>query len=1064
MKNKNLSLNLTGRSKIFLLISLCCAAAVDFTAFIYMVVTVGGSTLWLFPLLFALLDALFIFQALFSNFRFKYTVFGIAFYILATAVVLVIMAYECFTFPEFFTNSASLIWINLHVLTLVSSLFCYLYSAKRFKAKAALQAVISAIFTGLCLVGTCFYIFFVIGAGVFGQGGVVTRPLVYAFDESTQTYSVVGVLDGSGDNVYVPEKFNDFPVRNVSASIFSAEGIKCVTLDCSPDVGFTDVGLEAVSSELKVCVPKQNIDKFKDVFYNLDSRSAFILGNSVIPFGLDENEVFVTFSYDSTLFDNLSGKILPTWFGKSGEVFDTNCFSDIDYAQHTDKNSDSDLIWNYNNNDKTIMSSILDEDENNIIGRQITGDITGATVIFEQIYRVFPGESNDAEYAAVNDFVYSQDLNYKLTTLGNANKITDNYVREGFEDAFELSWQYSVYSITSNRTDFADLKSVLSQYGYLDVYIHPVWKLKAPEFSISSNIPTNTVTYGENISFNSSTKLLNGLTYSYFWSENGQQISQEKNLDVENISFGNKIYALKVVVEGAETVGASQKSTTSLSAESIQEIEVTVDKRPVTVEWQDPEDNVYSGTDKRVQCAISSGIINSDDVSLNNSQFNYRHVGSYSESVHLSGADAQKYAILRGQSHSYSIVKANLTVNWTTSETVYNGEEQTSAVTFTGVQGEDEIEYETTSAINAGTYTLSLSLKHSDDIKNYNLLNETHSFTIERKPVSVKWNADCDDEFIYDGKSHTVVATADGVNGNTLVLLVSRSTIRDVGEYKITASAELHPNYEINGSDSKTYKINKYGLTVEWGNTELTYTGRSQFPSYVMRGVGDDGNILGGGRGGEKNVGEGYVCTVDRITEQYNNDKNYFIEKNASTVYSIVPASVAVRWDVPEMMYDGTEQKPSAWIVGLGDDAAVSMSCNVTGAIKAGTHKSVATYEGELSENYILTDAERYFTISKKIISVIARDITIKSGEEVPELKYDVSQLAIGDEVKNILSVTVTVKFGSDEIKPGVYDIEISVRLTAQGEENYTVITTDGKLTVEAPETEEIPEENENGV
>ena len=162
------------------------------------------------------------------------------------------------------------------------------------------------------------------------------------------------------------------------------------------------------------------------------------------------------------------------------------------------------------------------------------------------------------------------------------------------------------------------------------------------------------------------------------------------------------------------------------------------------------------------------------------------------------------------------------------------------------MQGEDEIEYETTSAINAGTYTLSLSLKHSDDINNYNLLNETHSFTIERKPVSVNWNADCDDEFIYDGKSHTVVATADGVNGNTLVLLVSRSTIRDVGEYKITASAELHPNYEINGSDSKTYKINKYGLTVEWGNTELTYTGRSQFPSYVMRGVGDDGNILGG--------------------------------------------------------------------------------------------------------------------------------------------------------------------------------------------------------------------------
>lgn len=78
-------------NKIFLLICLGLAFAVDFSVMVFLLVGGVQGQFWLFPLFFALFDAAFVLQAIFSNFRFKYTVAEIISYLALSIVALLIM-------------------------------------------------------------------------------------------------------------------------------------------------------------------------------------------------------------------------------------------------------------------------------------------------------------------------------------------------------------------------------------------------------------------------------------------------------------------------------------------------------------------------------------------------------------------------------------------------------------------------------------------------------------------------------------------------------------------------------------------------------------------------------------------------------------------------------------------------------------------------------------------------------------------------------------------------------------------------------------------------------------
>lgn len=1044
MKNSNPAFTLSGRTKVFLFICLGAMAIIDFAAFVYLTATGAAATFWIFPLLFFIADAIFIVQTAFSNFRFKYTIGEIVFYILLTFIVLMsTVSRHLGGTVSVFTSTAGTIWCLIHVLSIAAALICYLFTAKRFRSKVLLQSLVAIAVSAVCAVTAVAYVVLLVDFGFFGQGSDV-RPLAYEYDETSDSYSVTGVLEGNGENAVVPKEFNGKPVTQVSSAIFSSDGIKSVTLECSSDVEFTDIGYY-MNDGLKIYTDRDKIDEFRRVFFNLD----FDLANSLAPCGLDGDEVYVTFGYDTAAYSQVNGEILPTWIGKKGDKLDISYFKDIPYAAHNDKTSDEDLYWNFNNNKKCIISGIY-AGETNILGSEITSDIGGATVEFEKIYRVFPGSSNDTKYAASEGFGFSQNngakLDYKLTVAENADKIISGISREGFT----VNWLQSQDSYTT-PTVMSSIKGALEKLSSdkTDLYVHPSWDLNAPLVTLSKD--KDSVEYGGDITLSATvTPPVAGMQVIYNWrkTEDGYTFCSTKDYAITNIAYGETGYILVATVQG---------DNTSLTSQTVKAIPLEVTKRQLTVSWNVPDDLVYNGEDKVITCGIDGRIINDDRVGLSLTRFNHRNAGTYTDEVSLTGANSEKYAISAGQTIKTTVEKADLTVNWLTTETVYNGETQYPEVSVEGVYN-NEVEYQVSGFkdANATNSTYPVQFTATKGGENYNIINPTSRFLIKKFPLSVEWHDDCGATFTYDGRQHAISATAVGVNGGTVSLSTNIGTLKNAGVYEITAFT-VDTNYEITSNSTKTYTVEKYGLTVQWGETELTYNGRQQAPEYTMRGVEGDGNILGGLNGLQKEVGENYICTA-HITAQNDHEKNYVIANNEQITYSIKPAEVEVQWTVASYYYyNGREQAPTAYIRGLGDDSSVSLGCTVTGAINAGTHTAKAVLNHALAKNYTLKNDTKLFTIGVTLIEVSVHDFKITYGIAVPEkFVYTVSQLAEGDEVAEVFSVSSFEIENKVEVngyvKPGEYSINAIIEKNGAKAGNYSVQVEKGTLTVEKKE------------
>ena len=451
MRKNAITSALSGKSKIFLLVCLTAAFAADLAVFVTLLVLGAGAEYWAFPLVFLLADALFIVQAAFSNFRFSYTVWQIVIYCLLTAAMLIstVVCNICVG-ETAFTDTASALLIATHAVALFAVIFGYVYAARSIAGGKTAQTFAVIVITALCVSITGLYGAFLGFGGYFGQGGGI-RPVKYAMD-ADGNYIAVGTVGAKGDTVVIPEEFNGKKVSAVYSSVFVSEGVKDIYLECSADVTFLPDNLVMPDGELKIFTEKDAIDRFKAKFYNLYSLgdpTALELANKTVPYGLDNDEVYVTFAYSSDSFENANGKPLPTWYGKKGDLLDMSYFDEIPYAKYSDKLCDEDLAWCWNSvKDKVILSdfSINGGDNNGKVNESLV-----EYVEFERIYAVYPGESNDLLHSTDVEFVYTQTDEtkpYKLTTAKNADKITQPFKRDGFS----VKWSYAVSATAGYRT------------------------------------------------------------------------------------------------------------------------------------------------------------------------------------------------------------------------------------------------------------------------------------------------------------------------------------------------------------------------------------------------------------------------------------------------------------------------------------------------------------------------------------------------------------------------------------------------------------------------------------
>ncbi len=966
MRKNAITSALSGKSKIFLLVCLAAAFAADLAVFVTLLVLGAGAEYWAFPLVFLLADALFIVQAAFSNFRFSYTVWQIVIYCLLTAAMLIstVVCNICVG-ETAFTNTASALLIATHAVALFAVIFGYVYAARSIAGGKTAQTFAVIVITALCVSITGLYGAFLGFGGYFGQGGGI-RPVKYAMD-ADGNYIAVGTVGAKGDTVVIPEEFNGKKVSAVYSSVFVSEGVKDIYLECSADVTFLPDNLVMPDGELKIFAEKDAIDRFKAKFYNLYSLgdpTALELANKTVPYGLDNDEVYVTFAYSSDSFENANGKPLPTWYGKKGDLLDMSYFDEIPYAKYSDKLCDEDLAWCWNSvKDKVILSdfSINGGDNNGKVNESLV-----EYVEFERIYAVYPGESNDLLHSTDVEFVYTQTDEtkpYKLTTAKNADKITQPFKRDGFS----VKWSYAVSATAVYRTEFDSLSSALEYKTDRVFWIFPKWKMNAPQLNLSSDLADNTVVYGDGVTLTAeAAPPADGFKLEYLWKFNSEEIEGLSG-SVYGIDMARRTHAGEYLVNVKATTEGS-----SLYANTVQTLNLKVDRRPVTVEWELPSEDelVYDKNIKTARCKIRDGNVLEfggvkDDLGLSMTEFTFVHAGNMSMTTGLTGTHRDNYIISDGSNARTIVIKqAPLTVTVDVEDKYYDGETNTCTYEIEGSIGDDEIDiYMQGLTSSAGTHRVTCRLGINRPSTNYYIAecNEPE-YTIYKQPLVIEWIIAGDDGFVYDGERHDIALTAKGTQGKFAGAVCNGYVAPD--EYSLINAGThtvgtyvLNSNYEVLSGATHTFNIKKRVVNeVRLINKDkqMVYSGYEHTPDCVITGVGKDAGktIYVTGRG-EVNAGT-YTFKPDGIEADYAGNYELGAVDYSGLVYTIKPATAYVIWNGLEITYDGKAHTPAA----SAGDLKIEVKREGAG-IDAGTYKVTAQIADEQqAKNYVLANSQ----------------------------------------------------------------------------------------------------------
>lgn len=1056
MRKNAITSALSGKSKIFLLVCLAAAFAADLAVFVTLLVLGAGAEYWAFPLVFLLADALFIVQAAFSNFRFSYTVWQIVIYCLLTAAMLIstVVCNICVG-ETAFTNTASALLIATHAVALFAVIFGYVYAARSIAGGKTAQTFAVIVITALCVSITGLYGAFLGFGGYFGQGGGI-RPVKYALD-ADGNYIAVGTVGAKGDTVVITEEFNGKKVSAVYSSVFVSEGVKDIYLECSADVTFLPDNLVMPDGELKIFAEKDAIDRFKAKFYNLYSLgdpTALELANKTVPYDLDNDEVYVTFAYSSDSFENANGKPLPTWYGKKGDLLDMSYFDEIPYAKYSDKLCDEDLAWCWNSvKDKVILSdfSINGGDNNGKVNESLV-----EYVEFERIYAVYPGESNDLLHSTDVEFVYTQTDEtkpYKLTTAKNADKITQPFKRDGFS----VKWSYAVSATAVYRTEFDSLSSALEYKTDRVFWIFPKWKMNAPQLNLSSDLADNTVVYGDGVTLTAeAAPPADGFKLEYLWKFNSEEIEGLSG-SVYGIDMARRTHAGEYLVNVKATTEGS-----SLYANTVQTLDLKVDRRPVTVEWELPSEDelVYDKNIKTAKCKIRDGNVLEfggvkDDLGLSTTEFTFVHAGNMSMTTGLTGTHRDNYIISDGSNARTIVIKqAPLTVTVDVEDKYYDGETNTCTYEIEGSIGDDEIDiYMQGLTSSAGTHRVTCRLGINRPSSNYYIAecNEPE-YTIYKQPLVIEWIIAGDDGFVYDGERHDIALTAKGTQGKFAGAVCNGYVAPD--EYSLMNAGThtvgtyvLNPNYEVLSGATHTFNIKKRVVNeVRLINKDkqMVYSGYEHTPDCVITGVGKDAGktIYVTGRG-EVNAGT-YTFKPDGIEADYAGNYELGAVDYSGLVYTIKPATAYVMWSGLEITYDGKAHTPAA----SAGDLKIEVKREGAG-IDAGTYKVTAQIADEQqAKNYVLANSQADMIIKKAKLNVKPDSKTVRAGQTF-SLTYTVTGFANGENAQsvglNVTEIFVSGHKGETILPAGKYTIVV---FGTQVLKNYEITYDLGVLTV----------------
>lgn len=307
----------------------------------------------------------------------------------------------------------------------------------------------------------------------------------------------------------------------------------------------------------------------------------------------------------------------------------------------------------------------------------------------------------------------------------------------------------------------------------------------------------------------------------------------------------------------------------------------------------------------------------------------------------------------------FKITPKKIAVLWDGSRLTYNGNVQAPKPFTVGSIDDENVAIDVTggqtnaNVVNGNVTTTYIATAASAN-KNYTLTGQINwEYTIEPYGVTVNWT---NTTVTYNGRKQLPNASATGVNNQVVSVTVSligyRTGATNADSYTATATL-ADTNYTITSNRTHAFTISKMNVSVEWGDSTLTYNGQEQTPTATAKGAnGEDLPLTVSG--GRRNAGSG-TATAAFASEQ----QNYtLIDINRS--FSIALKNVKISIENVTAEYGETPAYEFT-ATGIVDGDAVTLTCSVNyvpdgdGNIPADTYNIIVGAYGTDSTNYSYT-------------------------------------------------------------------------------------------------------------
>ena len=1028
------------------------AAAADIVALVVTAVE-GAAVKFIIPAALLLAaDAVFILLVCLSNYRFKYTAVQWKAYVIVVAVLTAVAAIVNFALGELaMTAAAAVILILSHAVAIVVVALAARH-ASRLKRSLGAPGMIVAL--AVLLAVTALSAAFTIGSGYFGQGETAElRAAVYESD-GDGGYVVTGAAEGRGDTLVIPERINGAEVTAISASVLADSTVSAIVVEGEEFIPFEGLGsLDAAVSAVRLMVHKNVLDSYKNELYSADlqnKRGFAAIANASVPTGLEENEVYITFSYDDEALELAGGEYLPTTVLDKGSRADISVIgAGIAYAERSDASSLADLKYNYDNNGRYILSAA--DELSSPVSESVCVEVS-----FERVFRVVLGEDNDSVYES--GFDEESVINgYAFTTASAANELAENFDREGFD----LVWDLGTRLGTSVTDISAALSTRYAESSVGTVTMSPVWSLHAPEVTLTPSEAGAAYTYGDKVEIASEVEPpFEGCDISYAWTnEEGETLGTAAvYTDLRPLPADSGTYTLAVSVSA---------DSTSLTSSARASLEVTVAKKELGTVWSVPAEgeNVYKAADFLISVAADGAdVVFDDGVTITSSLTSVRDAGKYTARATLDAESAEKYVFKAGaETTTFEIKPLEITAEWGAASFVYDGEQHAPSATVAGL-GEDVIGAEIAGAMkNAGSYTARLTLT-GEKAANYIVANASHAFEITPRGVTLVWD---ETELVYDGTAQhpTVTGVTGAVPGEEDAVVGSVSyggaEVNAGSGYTATATLPAGGNYRIEAGGTRTFGIERRTLTLAGKDVRKTYDGKAYAFSAAGLTVTDGlvsrdslaevvtGVTPSGAGATAIDAGGPYEFTLTVVA---NGEKagNYTVTGAVSGSLTIDRRDITLVWDETELVYDGTAQHPTVTgvagaVSGEEDEVVASV---VYGAGADATDAGDYTVTASLPEesNYEITaGAEKSFTIERRVLTFEARDIVKDYDGKAYEFTTEDLVLRSGEpaggaQISDIVIGVTPSGAGAAAIDAGSYTFTLTPVAAEAYAKNYSLV------------------------